>query len=183
MKCITRVLCVVHSLVLSLACFATDSEEVLTSIESRAQQLTDLSDHIWDLAEVGYQETLSSNALKNALLTEGFSIETGVASIPTAFVASYGSGQPVIAIMGEFDALPGISQAAVPVVQKIDGKKAAHACGHHLFGAGSVGAAIAVKEWLGSNRNVRHRSVFWNPRRRRGAPARSTWCVPVCLTT
>ena len=148
MKCVTRLLCVVHSLVFSLSCFATASEEVLTSIESRAQQLTDLSDRIWDLAEVGYQETLSSNALKDALLAEGFSIESGVASIPTAFVASYGSGEPVIAIMGEFDALPGISQAAVPVAQKIDGKKAAHACGHHLFGAGSAGAAIAVKEWL-----------------------------------
>jgi aminobenzoyl-glutamate utilization protein B len=148
MKCVTRLLFVVQSLVFSLSCFATASEEVLTSIESRAQQLTDLSDRIWDLAEVGYQETLSSNALKDALVAEGFSIESGVASIPTAFVASYGSGEPVIAIMGEFDALPGISQAAVPVAQKIDGKKAAHACGHHLFGAGSAGAAIAVKEWL-----------------------------------
>ena len=93
MKCVTRLLCVVHSLVFSLSCFATASEEVLTSIESRAQQLTDLSDRIWDLAEVGYQETLSSNALKDALLAEGFSIESGVASIPTAFVASYGSGE------------------------------------------------------------------------------------------
>ena len=82
---------------------------------------------------MGYQETHSSEALKSALSAEGFSIEGGVADIPTAFVASYGSGEPVIAVMGEFDALPGISQAAVPFEQKIEGKHAAQACGHHLF--------------------------------------------------
>ena len=124
------------------------NEGVISSIETRSQQLTGLSDLIWNLAEVGYQETRSSEALKSALSAEGFSIESGVADIPTAFVASYGSGEPVIAVMGEFDALPGISQAAVPFEQKIEGKNAAQACGHHLFGAGSAGAAIAVKEWL-----------------------------------
>ena len=124
------------------------NESVLNSIESRSTQLTDLSDLIWDLAEVGYQETRSSEALKSALSAEGFSIESGVAEIPTAFVASYGSGKPVIAVMGEFDALPGISQAAVPYPQPVEGKHSAQACGHHLFGAGSLGAAIAVKEWL-----------------------------------
>ena len=137
----------------SLACllFAAPvvaSEGVLTSIESRSQQLTELSDYIWDLAEVGYQETRSSAALKDMLSAEGFTIQSKVADIPTAFVASYGSGEPVIAIMGEFDALPGISQDAVPFEQKIAGKNAAQACGHHLFGTGSAGAAIAVKEWL-----------------------------------
>lgn len=137
----------------SLACllFAAPvvaSEGVLTSIESRSQQLTELSDYIWDLAEVGYQETRSSAALKDMLSAEGFTIQSKVADIPTAFVASYGSGKPVIAIMGEFDALPGISQAAMPFEQKIAGKNAAQACGHHLFGTGSAGAAIAVKEWL-----------------------------------
>ena len=94
------------------------NEGVISSIETRSQQLTDLSDLIWDLAEVGYQETRSSEALKSALSAEGFSIESGVADIPTAFVASYGSGEPVIAVMGEFDALPGISQAAVPLSKK-----------------------------------------------------------------
>ena len=137
----------------SLACllFAAPvlaSEGVLTSIESRSQQLTELSDYIWDLAEVGYQETRSSAALKDMMSAEGFTIQSKVADIPTAFVASYGSGEPVIAIMGEFDALPGISQAAMPFEQKIAGKNAAQACGHHLFGTGSAGAAIAVKEWL-----------------------------------
>ena len=137
------------SALLTLSSLTSQANEgVISSIETRSQQLTDLSDLIWDLAEVGYQETRSSEALKSALSAEGFSIESGVADIPTAFVASYGSGEPVIAVMGEFDALPGISQAAVPFEQKIEGKGAAQACGHHLFGAGSAGAAIAVKEWL-----------------------------------
>lgn len=96
--------------VVTTAAPAHANESVLNSIDSRSSQLTDLSDLIWDLAEVGYQETRSSEALKSALSAEGFSIESGVADIPTAFVASYGSGQPVIAVMGEFDALPGISQ-------------------------------------------------------------------------
>lgn len=139
----------VAALFLSLcSLIANANESVLNSIERRSDQLTDLSDLIWDLAEVGYQETRSSAALKSALEAEGFSIESGVAEIPTAFIASYGSGDPVIAVMGEFDALPGISQAALPYPKPIEGKHSAQACGHHLFGTGSLGAAIATKEWL-----------------------------------
>ena len=139
----------VAALFLSLcSLIANANESVLNSIERRSDQLTDLSDLIWDLAEVGYQETRSSAALKSALEAEGFTIESGVAEIPTAFIASYGSGEPVIAVMGEFDALPGISQAALPYPKPIEGKHSAQACGHHLFGTGSLGAAIATKEWL-----------------------------------
>src|SRR5690606_5630529 len=83
-----------------------------------------------------------------ALADEGFKIQSGVADIPTAFVASYGTGKPVIAILAEMDALPGINQDAVPTRQLVDGKGAGQACGHHLFGAGSTQAAIAVKHWL-----------------------------------
>jgi aminobenzoyl-glutamate utilization protein B len=89
--------------------------------------------------------------LSNTLKDAGFTVETGVADIPTAFVASYGSGEPVIAILGEFDALPGVSQDSVPVKQEIEGKTAGHACGHHLFGAASAAAAISVKDWLQSS--------------------------------
>ncbi len=79
---------------------------------------------------------------------QGFAIETGVADIPTAFVAEYGKGGPIIAILAEYDALPGINQDAVATRAPIDGKNASHACGHNLFAAGSVEAAIAVKNWL-----------------------------------
>ncbi|MEE4107849.1 MAG: amidohydrolase [Halieaceae bacterium] len=103
---------------------------------------------IWEYAEVGYQETRSSALLQEQLAAAGFTVEAGVADIPTAFVASYGSGEPVLAILGEFDALPGITQDAVPRRSPLDDKPAGHACGHHLFGAGSAAAAMAVKAWL-----------------------------------
>jgi aminobenzoyl-glutamate utilization protein B len=75
-------------------------------------------------------------------------VERGVAGMPTAFVASYGSGSPVIGILGEFDALPGINQDRVPFRQPIEGKIAGHACGHHLYGTASSAAAIGAAEWL-----------------------------------
>ena len=103
---------------------------------------------IWEYAEVGYQETQSSALLQQQLADAGFTVEAGVADIPTAFVASYGSGEPVLAILGEFDALPGITQDAVPERSPLEEKRAGHACGHHLFGAGSAAAAMAVKAWL-----------------------------------
>jgi aminobenzoyl-glutamate utilization protein B len=103
---------------------------------------------IWEYAEVGYQETRSSALLQEQLAAAGFTVEAGVADIPTAFVASYGSGGPVLAILGEFDALPGITQDAVPRRSPLEDKAAGHACGHHLFGAGSAAAAMAVKAWL-----------------------------------
>ncbi len=103
---------------------------------------------IWEYAEVGYQEERSSALLRTELEKAGFSTTVGVADIPTAFVASYGSGAPVLAILAEFDALPGISQAAVPHRQVLHEDAAGHACGHHLFGTASTAAAIAVKEWM-----------------------------------
>ncbi|TDB61438.1 amidohydrolase [Arundinibacter roseus] len=103
---------------------------------------------IWNFAELGYLEEKSSDLLQQLLANEGFTIQKGVAGIPTAFVASYGEGQPVIGILGEYDALPGLSQQAVPTRQPLTAGAAGHACGHHLFGVGSAAAAIAVKNWL-----------------------------------
>jgi len=127
---------------------AQDSDAIVDFIDSRYEETAKLARSIWELAEVGYQETESSGLLQQSLSAEGFSIETGIADIPTAFSASYGSGGPVIAILAEFDALPGINQDAVPSRLLIEGKTAGHACGHNLFGAGSAGAAIAIKHWL-----------------------------------
>jgi aminobenzoyl-glutamate utilization protein B len=103
---------------------------------------------IWEYAEVGYQETKSSALLQQELTKSGFKVEAGVAGIPTAFVATSGSGEPVIGILAEFDALPGINQDAVPERKPIAGKGAGHACGHHLFGTASVSAGIALADWL-----------------------------------
>jgi aminobenzoyl-glutamate utilization protein B len=117
-------------------------------VDQRYPETARIARTLWDYAEVGYQEEKSSALLQTTLLEEGFDVEAGVAGIPTAFVASYGDSGPVIGILAEFDALPGINQDAVPTRSPIEGKAAGHACGHNLFGAGSVGAAIAVKHWL-----------------------------------
>ena len=103
---------------------------------------------IWDYAEVGYKEVKSSALLQQLLKDKGFTVETGVAEIPTAFVATYGTGKPVIGILAEFDALPGLSQEAAPDKKSIAGKDAGHACGHHLFGTGSVAAGIEIKKLI-----------------------------------
>ena len=123
-------------------------QAALATLDANYQRYTQVAKQIWDWAEVGYQETRSSALLQEQLRAAGFQIEAGVAGMPTAFIASYGQGKPVIAILAEFDALPGITQDAVPVRQVIQTKDAGHACGHHLFGTGSTAAAIAVKEWL-----------------------------------
>jgi aminobenzoyl-glutamate utilization protein B len=135
-------------LFLAVPAVAQQEDEILDFIDGRYEETANLARAIWEFAEVGYQETQSSALLQQTLDSEGFAIEAGVAGIPTAFVATHGDGGPVIAILAEFDALPGINQDAIPSRLPIDGKTAGHACGHNLFGAGSVGAAIAIKHWL-----------------------------------
>ena len=125
-----------------------DQKMVLEYLDEHGDAFGDIAMDIWKLAEVGYQEFKSSQLLQEKLQSEGFELKTGVAEMPTAFVASYGSGQPVIAVLGEFDALPGVSQAAVPFREERPEAQAGHACGHHLFGSGSAAAAVAVKNWL-----------------------------------
>jgi aminobenzoyl-glutamate utilization protein B len=120
----------------------------LQSIDRRADHFATLAKQIWSFAEVGYQEAQSSRLLQAELTAAGFAVEAGVAGMPTAFVASYGSGQPVIGILGEFDALPGLSQDATPTRKVLIDGGPGHGCGHHLFGTASAAAAIAVKEWL-----------------------------------
>lgn len=123
------------------------TEDVLKKLDSKSEVYGGIAQNIWELAEMGYQEEKSSALLQETLSAEGFTIKKGVAGIPTAFIAEYGSGAPVIAIMGEYDALPGLSQEAVPE-KKSAGKAAGHACGHHLFGTASTAAAIATKDWM-----------------------------------
>jgi aminobenzoyl-glutamate utilization protein B len=120
----------------------------IAGLEARSDHYADLAHQIWQWAEVGYQEERSSALLQEELRVHGFEIESGVAGMPTSFVASWGSGGPVIGILAEFDALPGISQDAVAERKPIVVDGAGHACGHHLFGTASVAAAIAVKEWM-----------------------------------
>jgi aminobenzoyl-glutamate utilization protein B len=125
-----------------------DATAVLASLDAKAPAYAGIAQQIWGFAEVGYQEVKSSALLQGQLRAAGFTVQAGVAEIPTAFVATWGSGKPVIAIMGEFDALPGLSQEAVPTPKPLVAGGAGHGCGHHLFGTAATAAAIAVKDWL-----------------------------------
>jgi len=140
------------TLLLLLLCLSNleaqkSKKDVLKTLDEKAATYGEISQEIWELAEVGYQEEKSSTLLQKTLKDAGFSIQAGIAGIPTAFVAEYGTEGPVLAVLGEFDALPGLSQEAVPE-KKSAGGIAGHACGHNLFGTASVAAAIAIKDWL-----------------------------------
>jgi aminobenzoyl-glutamate utilization protein B len=126
---------------------ALKNETALT-IQSGYEAYKTIALNIWDYAELGYKENKSATLLQNTLKDNGFTVEAGVAGIPTAFVATYGSGSPVIGILAEYDALPGISQDNSPTKTAIANKTSGHACGHHLFGTGSVAAGIAIKKLL-----------------------------------
>ncbi len=134
-------------MLITFTLFSQQSLPVLNELDEKEHYYGSLALKIWDWAELGYLEFQSSALLQETLKKEGFSINSGVAEIPTAFIASYGSGKPIIAILGEYDALPGLSQDSLPL-KKTLGKAAGHACGHHLFGVGSAAATIAVKNWM-----------------------------------
>jgi aminobenzoyl-glutamate utilization protein B len=116
----------------------------LNWIEEHGKALTDLSDRIWEFAEVGLQEFKSAKAQEDFLREQGFQIDSGVAGMPTAFVATWGSGKPVIGFLGEFDALPGISQKPLPTKEVLKEGAPGHGCGHNLLGVGALGAAVAM---------------------------------------
>jgi aminobenzoyl-glutamate utilization protein B len=146
-----------HLMVLSLVLSSSLSAQsgkptwfdaVAGDLDARSAGYAGVAKQIWGFAEVGYQEAKSSALLQSQLRSAGFAVESGVGEMPTAFVATYGSGKPVIAIVGEFDALPGLSQDAVPVRKVLIDGGPGHGCGHHLFGTAAAAAAISVKDWL-----------------------------------
>jgi aminobenzoyl-glutamate utilization protein B len=146
-----------------------ERDRILAQLESQEEAYTGIALKIWGYAEVGYQEERSSSLLQEQLRDAGFAVEAGVAGMPTAFVASYGNGKPVIAILAEFDALPGITQDSVPYRQPKAELGAGHACGHHLFGTASLAAGIAARHWLeqsGASGEIR---VYGTPAEEGGA--------------
>ncbi|MEW2921897.1 amidohydrolase [Muricauda sp. ANG21] len=125
-----------------------DKKAIIASVENHKENLIMLSDSIWALAETAFEESKSAELLADYAEKNGMTVTRGVANIPTAFTATYGSGKPVISVLGEFDALPGLSQKAVPTKDpRIEGAPG-HGCGHNMFGAASLGAAIAIKEQI-----------------------------------
>ena len=129
---------------------ATDnpSDAVLEDVSRQEAEAVALANDLWNFAELGYLEEKSSRRLSTYLEERGFAVERGVAGIPTAFLATFGGGAPTLAILAEFDALPGLSQAAAPEREPVVEGAPGHACGHHLFGAASVAAGAAVARWL-----------------------------------
>ena len=130
------------------AALADDKQAILEQMDARAQHYGEVSRKIWEYAEVGYKEYKSADLLKSELRDAGFGIQDKVADLPTAFTATWGEGKPVIAILGEFDALPGLSQDAVPQRKPLAAGGPGHGCGHNLLGSASLFAAVTIKDWL-----------------------------------
>lgn len=127
-------------------------QAAIKSVDSHSADLTSLSDQIWAFAETALREHRSATALADYAAKQGFKVERGVGGMPTAFIASFGAGRPVIGVMGEYDALPGISQKATATKEPLVEGAGGHGCGHNLFGAASLGAAIAIKEQIQAGR-------------------------------
>lgn len=125
---------------------SVDKEYAFNWIENNKQLIVEMSDKIWDFAELGLIEFKSSALLADELEKHGFRVERGIAGMPTAFVATWGEGKPVIGIMGEYDALPGLSQKRVPWKETLEKGKPGHGCGHNIHGTSGMAAAIAVKK-------------------------------------
>lgn len=142
---------------------------VVEAVEDGREAHVALAREIWGLAELGYREEKSSALLRSRLADAGFRVETGAAGLPTAFVATWGSGTPVIALLAEFDALPGFSQDTVPHRKRLPGRTAGHACGHNLLGTASVAAGVAVKRWLEESGRAGTVRVYGTPAEEGGA--------------
>lgn len=120
-------------------------QSAVASVDAQAEDLKSVNKAIWEYAEVGLQEFKSSALLIEKLRARGFEVTSGVANMPTAFVARYGSGRPVIGILAEYDALPGLSQQSVPYREPVTEGAAGHGCGHSGLGTAALGAAIAAQ--------------------------------------
>jgi aminobenzoyl-glutamate utilization protein B len=127
-------------------------EAAVASVDRHRPELVDLANQVWGFAETALKETRSAKALADYAEAQGMKVERGVAGMPTAFVASYGEGKPIIAVLGEYDALPGISQKAQTTQEPARAGAPGHGCGHNLFGAASLGAAVAIKELIAAGR-------------------------------
>ena len=123
--------------------------EIKKLVDAKKEAFLHAGDLVWEYAEIGFKEFQSAKALTDVLKAEGFVVEEGVAGIPTAFVASWGEGKPIIGLLGEYDALPALKHAAGDPVESSEiVSENGHGCGHNLLGAGALGAAVAVKDYM-----------------------------------
>lgn len=154
---LTRLICALAFVLPPFATYAdveltAQKRELIAAVDQLQGEIQDWSMTLWDFSEIALREHQSAELLAGALEAEGFAVERAVADMPTAFVASWGEGSPVIGILAEYDALPNIGNAPVPQEQaREDGHPHGQGCGHNLFGAGSVAAAIALKRVMDEN--------------------------------
>ena len=152
MKIAVRLACLLMCVVAAAPAAATDivaaKESAVASVDAHREELIEVADQVWAFAETALRETRSATLLADSLEAHGFEVERGVAEMPTAFVASYGEGRPIIGVLGEYDALPGISQRAQATQEPLEPGAAGHGCGHNLLGTASLGAALAIKELI-----------------------------------
>ncbi|MFN7993261.1 MAG: amidohydrolase [Bryobacteraceae bacterium] len=139
-------------LLLLTAGAAMGGDAVLDRVSAHAERMGALSRQIWESPELGFHETHSSGLLQQEFRANGFTVEAGVAGMPTAFTATWGEGKPVIGILGEFDALPGLSQSDIPRQEAVRAGAPGHGCGHNLLGTAAALAAIAIKEELAARK-------------------------------
>ena len=142
---------------------AAQPRDAVALVEERRGEAVALATDLFDYAELGYLETRSAKRLREYLAANGFTIEEGVADIPTAFVASRGGGKPVIGVLAEFDALPNLSQAPVPRRSPLAEGAPGHACGHHLFGSAAAVAGVAIGDWLEATKRSGTVRVYGTP--------------------
>jgi aminobenzoyl-glutamate utilization protein B len=140
-----------------------DKEFVTVDLNKKFPIYKNVARDIWKFAELGFLETKSTARLQGVLREAGFTVEAGVSEMPTAFVATYGSGGPVIGILAEFDALPGLSQDSIADRKVLHEGDPGHACGHHLFGTASVAAAVTLKDWLLKTKKAGTIKLFGTP--------------------
>jgi aminobenzoyl-glutamate utilization protein B len=131
---------------------STDKECAFDWIENNKKSIIEISDKVWEFAELGLIESKSSALLEEELEKHGFKVEQGVAGMPTAFAATWGEGKPIIGIMGEYDALPGLSQKKAPWQEQLESGKPGHGCGHNIHGSSGMAAAIAAKKAMEKNK-------------------------------
>ncbi|MGE0771311.1 MAG: amidohydrolase [Cyclobacteriaceae bacterium] len=167
MKYLTVAACLVSTLL--AAQFDKEKQVVITELDKNLPTYSRVAKEIWDYAELGFLEEKSARALQQLLEKEGFKVDMGVAGMATAFVATYGSGKPVIGILAEFDALPGLSQQAVPARAPVSEGGNGHGCGHNLFGTASSAAAIALKNWLAGTKRSGTLKLYGTPAEEGGA--------------
>lgn len=129
------------------------SEQISALVEAKKHLFIEASDKIWDNPELYFHEKTAAELLSNILKDQGFEVEQGIDGMPTAFIGSFGSGKPVIGILGEFDALPGLSQTAFKdSKEELAAGAPGHGCGHNALGAGSLAAAVAVKDYMSAHK-------------------------------